>query len=235
MDLGLILSAFTRALGQTGDPRFRRVLGIGVGLTLLLLVGACWLVWFLTGWLVGNDATLPWIGEVHWLGSLAAAGGLLAMMVASVFLMVPVASAITSLYLDEVADAVEDRHYPQFPPVEGLSLWESLKDGLGFLGVIIIANLVALVFYIFLAPLAPFIFWGLNGYLLGREYFTMAAIRRLGREGADRLRRDNQLTIWAAGILMAVPLTVPILNLVVPILGVATFTHIFHGTMRERA
>ena len=33
---------------------------------------------------------------------------------------------------------------------------------------------------------------------------------------------------------MAVPLTVPILNLVVPILGAATFTHIFHGLAAKR-
>jgi hypothetical protein len=33
---------------------------------------------------------------------------------------------------------------------------------------------------------------------------------------------------------MALPLTVPILNLLVPILGAATFTHIFHGLERRR-
>ena len=234
MDLGLILSGFTRALGQTGDPRFRRVLFIGVGLTIVLLAGAAWITWFGIGWAIGDDASLPWIGTVPWLNDLAAAGGLLAMMVVSVFLMVPVASAITSMYLDQVAEAVEDRHYPELPPVPGTSFAEDLRDTLGFLGVIILANLVALVFYLFLAPLAPFIFWGLNGYLLGREYFTLAAMRRLGRAGAEELRRRNMGMIWLGGILMAIPLTVPILNLVVPILGAATFTHIFHGLAAKR-
>lgn len=234
MDFGLILSGFFRALGQTGDRRFRRVLLIGVGLTLALLVGACWITFAGIGWMVGDDASLPLIGEVSWLNDLAAVGGLLAMMVASVFLMVPVASAITSMYLDQVADAVEDKHYPGLPPVEGVGFAEGLQDTLSFLGVIIAANLVALIFYIFLAPFAPFIFWGLNGYLLGREYFTLAAMRRLGREGANQLRKRHMLTIWAGGVLMAVPLTVPVLNLVVPILGAATFTHIFHGLAAKR-
>ena len=74
MDLGLILSGFTRALGQTGDPRFRRVLFIGVGLTIVLLAGAAWITWFGIGWAIGDDASLPWIGTVPWLNDLAAAG-----------------------------------------------------------------------------------------------------------------------------------------------------------------
>ena len=42
------------------------------------------------------------------------------------------------------------------------------------------------------------------------------------------MRRTHYVTVWAAGILMAVPLSVPLVNLLVPILGAATFTHIFH-------
>jgi uncharacterized protein involved in cysteine biosynthesis len=79
------------------------------------------------------------------------------------------------------------------------------------------------------APLAPIIFWGLNGFLLGREYFTLAAIRRVGRTKAKQLRRRHVGRIWLAGALMAVPLSVPLVNLLIPILGAATFTHLFHA------
>jgi uncharacterized protein involved in cysteine biosynthesis len=34
--------------------------------------------------------------------------------------------------------------------------------------------------------------------------------------------------VWLAGILMAAPLSIPLVNLVIPVLGVATFTHLFH-------
>lgn len=68
----------------------------------------------------------------------------------------------------------------------------------------------------------------MNGFLLGREYYTLAAIRRVGRAEAKRLRSRNMGTIWLAGILMAMPLSVPLVNLVIPILGAATFTHLFH-------
>ena len=87
---------------------------------------------------------------------------------------------------------------------------------------------MALVLYAFFPPFAVFIFWGMNGFLLGREYFTLAAMRRVGREGAILLRRKHMGTIWAAGILMAMPLSLPLVNLVIPIIGAATFTHLFH-------
>ena len=77
-------------------------------------------------------------------------------------------------------------------------------------------------------PFALFIFWGLNGFLLGREYFTLAAMRRVGRAQAKVLRKRYAWRIWAAGILMAMPLSIPLLNLVIPILGAATFTHLYH-------
>jgi uncharacterized protein involved in cysteine biosynthesis len=101
-----------------------------------------------------------------------------------------------------------------------------LRESLGFLGVILIAHLIALVFYF--TPFAPFVFYGLNGFLLSREYFRMVAVRRLGRAEAKAAYRKNLLTIWMAGVLMALPLTIPIMNLIIPILGAATFTHLFH-------
>ena len=68
----------------------------------------------------------------------------------------------------------------------------------------------------------------MNGFLLGREYFTLAAMRRIGRESARKLRAKHTPAIWLAGTLMAIPLSVPLVNLVIPILGAATFTHIYH-------
>ncbi|WP_164658246.1 EI24 domain-containing protein [Tropicibacter sp. Alg240-R139] len=223
-----ILNAFFSALGQMGDPRFRKVLFLGVGLTIGLLAGATFGFVWLVQFLVGPSVTLPWIGEVTWLGDAAGVSSVLLMMVLSVFLMVPVASAFTSMFLDEVAQAVEDKHYPHLPPVPGVPFAEGLKDSLSFLGVLIAANLVALILYVIFAPLAPFIFWALNGFLLGREYFALAAMRRLGREGARKLRSKHSITIWMAGVLMAIPLSVPLVNLLIPIIGAATFTHIYH-------
>lgn len=224
----MIFHSFSLALGQLGDRRFRRVLVLGLALTVLLLIAAsAGFVW-LIGALVGDDASLPFIGEVTWLNDLASWTSVLFMMVLSVFLMVPVASAITSMFLDEVAQAVEDKHYPGLPRVPGVPFGDALRDTVNFLGVLVGANILALVLYVMFAPMAPFIFWALNGFLLGREYFMLAAMRRAGRTRAKLLRSKYSTTIWLAGTLMAIPLSIPLVNLVIPILGAATFTHIFH-------
>ena len=224
----MILGDFLKALGQLHDRRFLKVVGLGVLLSLALLAGAYAVMAWLIGWFVPDSFTLPWLGEVTWVNDLASWGSLLVMLILSVFLMVPVASAFTGIFLDEVADAVEARHYPALPQARAQPWAETLGESLRFLGVIVAANLLALVLYIVSGPFAPLVFWAVNGYLLGREYFQMAAVRRVGREGALALRRRHGGQIFAAGVLMAAPLSVPLVNLVVPVLGAATFTHLFH-------
>ncbi len=230
----MIFDAFFKAVGQMGDPRFRSVLLRGVGITVLVLFAFAALMVWGAGWLVGDSLTLPWIGTITWVDNVLSWAMVPVTMVASVFLMVPVASAVTGLFLEEVAQAVEDVHYPEAGRAASVPFSESVMDGLGFLGTMVLANLVALVLYLLFAPFAPFIFWGLNGFLLGREYFILAAMRRVGRVEAKRLWRRHLTTIWAGGVLMAMPLSVPVVNLLIPVLGAATFTHIFHGLNRGR-
>lgn len=230
----MILGDFLKALGQLHDRRFLRVVALGVLLSLALLAGVYGVVAGLIGWLVPATFTLPWLGEITWVGELLSWGSLLLMLGLSVFLMVPVASAFTGIFLDDVAGAVEARHYPGLPPARPLPWGEAMADSLRFLGVILAANLLALLLYVLSGPFAPLVFWTVNGYLLGREYFQMAAMRRIGREGAAALRRGHRGQIFAAGLLMAAPLSLPLVNLVVPVLGAATFTHLFHRLNGDR-
>lgn len=224
----MIFASFFAALNQMTDTRFRRVLFTGIGLTLaLLIVISFGFVWFVRR-LMGDSISLPWIGEVAWLDEVLTGGSVLAILVLSVILMVPVASAITSMFLDTVAQAVEDKHYPRLAPAKDVPWLDALSDTISFLGVLILANILALILYVIFLPLGPVIFWALNGFLLGREYFTLAAMRRVGRKEAKRLRSKYAMRIWLAGFLMAIPLSVPLLNLFIPILGAATFTQLFH-------
>lgn len=228
----MIPASFFAALAQMSDPRFRWVFIQGVGLTILLLFGLYAFAFWGIAWLVPDAITLPWVGEIGLSDTLLSWGSLVAMFILSIFLMVPVASAFTGIFLDDVADAVETVHYPNLPPALSVPIAETIRESLGFLVVIVIANLLALVLYF--TPLAPVIFYGLNGFLLGREYYRMIAVRRMGRKEASASFRRNLLTIWAAGALMAVPLTIPLLNLLIPILGLATFTHLFHRIESRR-
>ncbi|MFN4204317.1 MAG: EI24 domain-containing protein [Tabrizicola sp.] len=223
-----MFTAFFRAVGQLGDRRFRRVLGLGVLLALALLFAAYLL--FLQGiwWLAPDTVDLPVIGPVSGIETFLGWTSLFFMLGLSVFLMVPVAATFTGFFLEDVADAVEDRHYPHLPPATPLPLGESLRQSINFLGVVIAVNLGALVLYPFAGPGVPLMFWAMNGFLLGREYFSLVALRRLPASEVRAMRGRNRWTLWAAGTLMAAPLSVPIVNLLIPTLGVATFTHIFH-------
>jgi CysZ protein len=222
-----------RALGQLGDPRFLRVVAWALGLTVAGLALVFWALMLGLGWLLPDTVTLPWVGQVDFVASLAdwAAVGL--MLAASVVLMVPVAAGVVGFFLDGIVEAVEARHYPGLPAVRTLGWGEQVGDAMRFFGLVLAANVVALVLYFAVAPLAPFVFWLVNGFLLGREYFTLVAARRLGREAAAALRRRYFWRTWAAGVAMVVPLSVPVLNLFVPIVGVAVFTHQFHRLTQD--
>lgn len=229
----MIFSDFLKAIAQMSDPRFLRVVLFGIGLSLALLVGAyAGFLWLIDVFTPGT-VDVPLIGPVSGLHTLLGAGSLLLMLGLSMVLMVPVASAFTGFFVEDVAQAVEDKHYPWLPPVPRVPLGDMLIDTANFLGVIIAVNLFGLLLYAFAGPFIPLVFWALNGMLLGREYFTVVATRRLGRAGANALRKQHRGTIWLAGILMAAPLSVPLVNLIIPVLGVATFTHLYHRLKQD--
>ena len=228
----MIFLDYLKALSQIGDPRFLRVLALGLGLTIALLfaftVAFAWTV----GLLIPDSFTLPWIGEITWIDNLASWAVIPVMIGASIILMVPVASAFTGIFLDDVADAVEAKHYPGLPPVAHAPFSETIGETLKFLGQLLLVNIVALILCLILAPFAPLIFWSVNGLMLGREYATLVARRRMSRTEVRDFRKRHSTTIWLAGICMAIPLTIPVMNLIVPILGVAGFTHLFHRLNR---
>jgi len=229
----MIFAAFFRALAQIGDQRFRRVLILGVLLTLALLFGIYALFLQAVWWLTPESIDLPLIGPVTGVETLLGWASFLVMIALSVFLMVPVASAFAGLFLEDVVDAVEDRHYPNLPPATVMDWPEALRQSVNFLGLVIAVNVAAVFVYPFVGPAIPLVFWAVNGFLLGREYFTLVAQRRLPKAEAIAMRKRNRLRLWIAGTLMAAPLSIPLVNLLVPILGVATFTHLFHRLMAE--
>lgn len=225
----MIFNDFLKALGQLGDGRFLRVILLGIALALALLFGVYALFLMAIQALTPDAVDIPWVGTVEGLHSVLGWASLLFMLGLSIFLMVPVAGAFSGLFTDSVAEAVEARHYPWLPPAPGADNRSALIETLNLLGLILLVNVLGLVFLLpWTGPFYTVAFWGLNGLLLGREYFMSVALRRLPPGEAKALRKRNFGAIWLAGTLMSMPLVIPLVNLAVPVLGVATFTHLFH-------
>ena len=233
MSPNIIPSAIGKAVAQMSDRRFLRVLALGLGSTIALLAAFTMAVVWAIGVFIPDVISVPVIGQINWAQSAASWAAMGLMLLLSIFLMVPVASAVTGIFLDDVAQAVEDKHFPHLSPAKGLTLSENISESLRFLGVLIVANLAALVLYLIFLPFAPLSFWALNGYLLGHEYFQLVARRHMSRDQAKALRKQHFATVWAAGAVMAVPLSIPIVNLLIPVFGAASFTHIYHRVTQQ--
>lgn len=230
-----MLRALRLSLAQMNDAPFKRVVWLGLALALALLFAMYAALLLVIQLVVPDTLSLPLAGEVQGLGTLLSLGSLVFMLVLSVFLMVPVASAFTGLFLDDVADAVEARHYRHLPPAPRASLWATLSDSARYFVLLVGVNLLGMLVFVISGGLGMLALWLLNGFLLSREYFTMIALRRLPPAEARALHRQRLLRLWPAGVVMAMLLSVPLLNLLVPVLAAAVFTHLYHlGEARQR-
>ena len=233
MAVGQVFDAFGKSIAQLPDPALGLIVIKSIAVTIGIFIALALGISYGVGSLFGESVTFPFLGEITFLRQWMSWGSFFFLISMSIFLMIPVAVFISSFFLENVANAVEHRYYPNLPPALKSTFADSLKDSINFLGIVIVANLFALTLYIFFFVFSPVIFWAVNGYLLGREYFQMAAARRIGHKAAKSLRRKYAGRIWLAGILMAAPLSLPFVNLLVPILGAATFTHLFHQLWQE--
>jgi len=237
-----MLKALSRAFSQSFDPAFRRVFNRSMLYSLVTFV-VVWLAsWFALDWAgAGFVAWLrdwtgdgAWIAPIEWLVDAAAIG---AIAIASFFLFPAVMASIMALLLDDIAQAVERRHYPELPPARPQPLGEAILGGLIFALVTLILNLLVLPLYlilVFVPPLNFVLFYLLNGYLLGREYFELVAVRRLDLPTTKRLRRDFRGRVILAGAVITFLLTIPLVNLVTPIIATAFMLHVFED-LRRRA
>ena len=210
-----MLQDLVRAFAMLRDGRVRGVLWLGIGLALLTLI----LVFF------GVGALVTWLSDTGygWLDRTFQVLGGLGTAILAWFLFPSIVVAVSGVFLERVVDATEERHYPQLPPPRPVPLAQSILSALRLLGTSLLLNLLALPAYF--VPLVNIPVWlAVNGYLVGREYAEMVAIRRLAPLAVERVRRERRLAFWAAGAVVAGLLAVPLLNLVAPIVGAAFMT-----------
>lgn len=212
-----MFAAFAKSIGQLSDPAVRRVVWTSVGWTAVLFALLYAAVW------AGLRKTV--LFNNVWLEDTVDALGGIATIGLTWILFPAIASSIVGLLLERVARAVEARHYPGLPPARGAGLAAGIWSSLKLIALMVVLNILALPLYLF--PVINLLaFYGLNGYLLGREYFELAALRRLGSAEATDLRRDHGLRVFAAGAGIAFLLTLPVINLLAPVIGTAAMVHL---------
>jgi CysZ protein len=226
-----MLDAAGKALAQMFTPPFRAVLFKSVGLAIAVLIalgiGLNWLLAWLTGeggqWL---ETTLGSI--VHWpvwaLGWVLAIAIAVGLFFGAIFLMPAVTSLIASFFADEIAEQVERVHYPADPPGSALPLARASWEGIKIALLALLVYLVCLPFLLF-AGLGALIFFLATAYLLGREYFELAAMRFHPVDEAKALRRTHRGTVFTAGCFIAAFVSIPILNFATPLFGTAFMVH----------
>lgn len=219
-ETNLVLESARLAIAQLLAPEFRAVMWKSLGLTVVLLAGA----WIGLEFVVSSLLT-PLLGAWPWVTTAIVWISGTGMFVGALFLIGPVTALFAGLFLDDIAAVVEAKYYPQDPPGQAMAILPSLILSLKFLAVVVAANIVALL--LVLLPGINFaIFFLVNGYLLGREYFQFAAMRLRPEAETHALRRRNGLAIFLAGLVIAGFMAVPLLNLLTPAFATATMVHL---------
>jgi uncharacterized protein involved in cysteine biosynthesis len=218
-----MIRAFVVAFGQLRHPEIFKFAVCCVAITVVvyatLFIGLGWALRATT------LAQLPWVDTLLDLG-VGVAAAILA------WLMFPgIVTGIMAAFLDRVAATIERAFYPDVGAARDVPLTESLGHSGRLLLYTVVLNVLCLPLYVvllFLPPLNLLLFYGVNGQLLGREYFETVAVRHADGPAVAALRRANRRMIWGTGAMTTALLTVPFLNLVAPIVGVAAMVHVFH-------
>jgi uncharacterized protein involved in cysteine biosynthesis len=144
--------------------------------------------------------------------------------VAAWFLFPLITPLVASLWIDRVIAGVEAEYGDTGGREPGIAA--SIKAGAKFFGKALLLNLVVLPLY-FIPLVNLFVYYGLNGYLLSREFMEAVLLRHMSAADAEsfRLQRKGRLRVF--GLILAGCGSLPVINLLLPLLGVAMMAHFF--------
>src|SRR5271157_1913488 len=219
-----MLTALCRAFYALSTPPLRRIVAFSLTLTILTFA----LLWLAVAGVLYHTAFFEW-RPFNWLVDLM--GGL-AVLALSWLLFPAVVTLILSLFLERIAAAVEALDYPGYGPPRRQPIRETLGAMLRLTALTLLLNMLALPAYLLLPGINLFLFLALNGYLLGREYFEVVALRRLDAAAARAARNQFGLRVFLGGVVIAALFAVPVVNLVAPVFATAFMVHVFEALPR---
>jgi CysZ protein len=219
-----MITAFFQAVAALAEPPMRRVVVLSLGLAILTFA----VLWLGVAEILFHTNFFDW-RPLNWLIELL--GGL-AVLILSWLLFPAIVTLIMSFYLERVAAAAEALNYPGRGPPRPQPLGEMLTVMLRLTGVTLVLNLLALPVYLLVPGINLVLFFVLNGYLLGRGYFEVVALRRLDAGEARAVRNRFAGRIFLGGVVIAGLFTLPLVNLVAPVIATVFMLHIFEALPR---
>ena len=220
--MNTLFSPLARALNQLDDRVFLGVLARSVAWSAACFIALHFAVIWALHRLLDLHGWLGWAADIL--------GGIGATLLA-LWLFLPVAAIIGTLYIDRIARAVERRYYPSLPAARGASLADQLGDAISIGLRILLLSLLGLVAAMILPGVGLVIAWAIGGYAIGRGLFVAVALRRMPRAAAEMLYRRARPVILAQGAIMAMASWLPILNLLIPVIGTAAMVHVLDQMM----
>jgi CysZ protein len=219
-----MMTALLRAVGVLAAPPMRRVVALSLGLAVLSFAA----LWLGVAALLYHGAWFDW-RPLNWLVDLL---GSLGVLVLSWLLFPAVVTLIMGFYLERVAAAVEALDYPGRSPPRRQPVGELVAVTLRLSFLTLVLNLLALPIYLLVPGINLFLFLALNGYLFGRGYFEVVALRRLDAGEARVVRSRFAGRIFLGGVVIAGLFALPLVNLVAPVIATAFMLHIFEALPR---
>ncbi len=226
-----MFDAAAKALSQMFSAPMRAILWKAIGLSLVLIVVAGIALQRLLTWFAGSgeawiEASLgpgyhTAINVLAWTISIAASLGI---VFGAVFLMPAITSFVASFFVDDIADHVEREHYPAERVGTALPAGVAVIEGSKTALLTILVYLIALPF-VFVAGAGFIVFFIATAWLLGREYFELAAMRFRPPAEAKAMRKQNGAMVFVAGLFIAAFVSIPIINLATPLFGMAFMVH----------
>lgn len=210
------MQIFLRSLNQLFDLKILTLIFRSIFLSVLLFIVSIVLLHNLLDFLIGLKTDNIWLSYLSYLGDIGYLG-------LSIFLFPAIFIFVSSFYFPRIMGRVEKVYYPRLKAKENALHVELLSSVKLFL-LVFFVNIIAVPFYL-IPVLNMFVYLGVNGFLLGREYFEMAALRYYVPSDIKKLHVLYRGPKFMMGLCFAILGLTPFLNLIAPIFAVLLMSH----------
>jgi uncharacterized protein involved in cysteine biosynthesis len=161
-----------------------------------------------------------------WLANVSRAGEFLAsvvVVVVAIALSPAISMLVGGFLFDFAAERVEKAIAA--PKARAVPLHEALRNAARIALPALLLNLIAIPLY-FIPIVNLFVFYGLNGFLMGREYATVAAVRHMSFVDAVALRKRHGASVFLVGLACS------LIPFFAPLVGASAMTRLVQALRR---